>query len=217
MKTPLTKDTLKTHLLYNWYKYLGLGIILVGVISLITTTTRYIPPEDKRIDVLVTADFCSQGVVEDKVKEIASTIEFSPEVEQINVSSLLVTEDGSTEIVLASRIMLGAEIDIMFMPTHYFDAYVREGIFTTLDDITTRFPSLADVDLSSGMRTITTGDQIGETHLYGIPLTLLPNLVDEMSLYSADQDIFLCMFRNNKNEANVSLLFDAMIENGLKK
>ncbi len=108
MKTPLTKDTLKTHLLYNWYKYLGIGIILVGVISLITTTTRYIPPEDKRIDVLVTADFCSQGIVEDKVKEIASTIEFSPEVEQINVSSLLVTEDGSTEIVLASRIMLGA-------------------------------------------------------------------------------------------------------------
>ncbi len=72
------------------------------------------------------------------------------------------------------------------MPTHYFDAYVREGIFTILDDITTRFPSLADVDLSSGMRTITTGDHIGETHLYGIPLTLLPNLVDEMSLYSAD-------------------------------
>ena len=55
MKTPVTKDTLRNHFTYSWWKYLLLCVIGVVGWNLVFTMTAYRPPEDKKVDFIVSA------------------------------------------------------------------------------------------------------------------------------------------------------------------
>ena len=49
MKTPVTSVRLKQHLTYNWWKYLLIVLVAVGLVDLVYSVTAYRPPREKTV------------------------------------------------------------------------------------------------------------------------------------------------------------------------
>ena len=97
IKTPITKDRLRTHFAYNFWKYL---IAIIGSIfawNLIYTTTAYRSPQDKRVDLYIQSSYVS----EDSAKKFIDPIWKAsvPDMETVSSVTNLMTGISLKRIV----------------------------------------------------------------------------------------------------------------------
>lgn len=193
MKTPVTKDTLRNHFTYSWWKYLLLCVIGVVGWNLVFTMTAYRPPEDKKVDFIVSA-LGEQTVFDAYLEDLR--LNDMPEMEQMR--SIFLTMDSAYAPMQLSTYIAAGEGDIYLLKKDQFYSYAKEGAYLPLEDYP-ELMSLAesmDIDLSKAWRTV---QDTGEKHLFGIPASALPGLTQYMYL---DGDCYLSVVINSGNNDN---------------
>lgn len=209
LKTPLTKERIKHHFTYGWWKYLiACGAVLFGV-NLLFTMTAYRAPDELRVDVYVSASGANQEALQAYL-DVAHA-QALPDMEEVTAVTMM-SNDGSdpyTTMQLSTYIMAG-EGDIYLLSQNDFKAYAGQGGMVSLDDyIASGALHTEGVALEKGIVAYQ-AEENGpeEKHVYGIPAEEMFGFWD----FSIDnRGMVLCVMAASGNEANSVKLLDYMI------
>lgn len=193
MKTPMTRQSIRQHFTYSWWKYILLVFLAVFGWNLVYTVTEYHPPADKKVDMYVFS-FGEDGLMNAYMEQIRSTEMTDMEEMSCYFVGL---DDTYTPMQLTTYIAAG-EGHLYILPKEYFQSYAAQGAFIALEDIPGLTDSLKDAGISidRGWRT---EEDSGEKHLYGIPLANFPGL----SAYIYDiSDLYVSITVTNGNDEN---------------
>lgn len=170
MKTPLNAETLKHHFTYSWWKYVLALVAGIFLVNFLFTVTKPRIPEEKRVD------FYIYGLAsEESVNAYMEHIRTSkmPDMESMTCSILYVDETyGAMQLM---TYVAAQEGDLYLLPRDEFLSYSASEAFLPLEDDEELMAIFneAGIDLRRGWRTLSGSD---ETHLYGIPLDVLPGI-----------------------------------------
>ena len=194
MKTPVTKQRLRNHLAYGWWKYALLLVIAIAGWNIIYTVTRYRPPEDKKVVVNLYVYGNTQALNAYMADVNAHQM---PEMEQMDC--LMTTMDDMYGDMILSTHMAAGEGDLYMLDRSRFQQCAASGAFLPLEDQTELIAMLeaAGVSLSQGWRT---ESESGEKHLYGIPCAELPGMA--AYVYNPS-DCYMSVLISNQNDENV--------------
>ena len=214
IKTPLTKQRLRTHFTYHFWKYILSAALCGFCINLLYTTTAYRSPENLRIDIYLQSASASQTKVDAFMERVwqASV----PDMETVNTILLLssTTDDTYSTMQLATYIM-AHEGDMYALCTEDFKRYAGQGVFVDLSPyIESGELNVDGIDLASGYVTLLDddGNPTDSQSLYGIPLYTLTGYADEFGMNSSDMVIAVTAY--NGNEENVIAFLNEMIQEG---
>ena len=194
MKTPITRQRLRNHLTYNWWKYLLLFSIAIFGWNITYTVTRYRAPEEKKVIVNLYV-FGDQDGLNAYMADINTSL--MPDMEEMYC--VFTTLDDAYGDMIFSTHMAASEGDIYLMDRDHFQQAAASGAFVPLEDETEMVAALeeAGVSLSQGWRTVS---DTGERHLYGIPCASLPGLAN----YVFDpSNCYMAVLISNHNDENV--------------
>lgn len=211
LKTPLNKERIQYHWHYNKWKY---GLVLVGVIlvlNLMFSVTQYRPPEDKKVELFVSASGANQEALQAFLDTAHN--EILPDMEAVSCITMM-SNDGSdpyTAQQLSVYIMAG-EGDIYMLSKQDFAAYAAQGAMLNLEPyIEEGLLNAAGVDLKKGMATyFENEDAAGETHVYGIPADELFGFWD---FQIDNRDMVLAVMLAGQNDDNSVKLLEYMVTN----
>ena len=196
MKTPVTAGRLKQHFTYNWWKYLLIVAVSIGLVDLLYSVTAYRPPREKTLGFYIYGYMNEPDLTAylDNVRESEL-----PEMEEIRPQ--LLTVDATYGPMQLMTYIAAGEGDLYLIQREDFLNYAANGTLVPLenDAVLMQLFDSAGVSLQSGWRRET---ETGETHLYGIPLDKLPGLLQ----YAYAEDGYLCMVVSGRNEENAAEL-----------
>ena len=202
MKTPVTRERLKVHWTYSWWKYVIAIAVVVFATDLLYTTTAYRPPEDKVIEL-----YCVGIGNQESLDAYLQGINEKAEMGMEKVSSRLILQEEYYANMSLTVFLAAQEGDIYILPRENFRAYTTEGGFRPLEDEEALVSLFREDDLAMGWRRVD-----GERHLYGIPASLLPGL--KRFLYLTD-DAMICVVVANGNDENVIRFLTLLAEDNL--
>ena len=208
MKTPISKQRLRNHMTYNWWKYLLLVVIAIFGWNITYTMTRYRVPEEKQVIVNLYV-YADQSALDAYMAEVNATL--MPEMEEMR-TAYTALDDMYGEMVFSTHLAAN-EGDIYVLNRDYFQRSASSGAFLPLEDQTELIAALeeAGVSLSQGWRAMS---DTGERHLFGIPCANLPG----MAAYVMDpSDCYLAVQYGNRNDENVLRFLQIFIDDLLKK
>ena len=182
MKTPITKQAIREHWNYSWWKYALLIILALVGWNLIYTVTAYRPPADKRVDMYVL------GVGDEE--------KLDGYMEQMNCVFMAYDETYTTMQLMVY--LAAGEGDLYMLNKEMFQSYASQGAFLPLEEIPGLVDRLAEsgVKLDKGWRT---NSESGEKHLYGIPMASFPGLAEYLYTY---EESYLSIAALNGNDEN---------------
>ena len=194
MNTPLTSQSLKHHLAYNWWKYLLIALISFGLVDLLYSVTAYRSPRDKTIGFFIYGYMDEQGLTAymDNVRETEMS-----DMEEMRPQTLV--DDAAYGPMQLMTYLAAGEGDVYLLPREEFLSNAASGALHPLEndaELISLFDT-AGVSLQSGWRRNT---ETGETHLYGIPQDKIPGL----GKYAFAQDGFLCIIISSGNADNAA-------------
>lgn len=194
MKTPITRQRLRNHLTYGWWKYALLIAIAIFGWNIIYTVTRYRAPEDLKVTVNLYV-YGDEAALTAYMAEINAA--YMPEMKQMDASFTLL-DDTYGDMVLSTH-MAASEGDIYLLDRTHFQQCAATGAFLPLETETELVAMLeeAGVSLSQGWRA---EGETGERHLYGIPCAALPGAA--RYVYAPD-DCYMAVLISNQNDENV--------------
>ena len=192
MKTPVNTGTLKQHITYNWWKYLLIILVSLGLVDLLYSVTAYHPPREKTLGLYV------YGVTtEEPLNAYLENVRQTEMPDMDEIRSLMMLVDDTYGPMQLMTYLAAGEGDLYLIPREQFLSYATSGSLSALDqdsELIALFDA-AGANLQSGWRRNT---ETGETHLYGIPQNKIPGL----SQYAYAQEGFLCLPVSSKNSDN---------------
>ena len=193
MKTPINGETLRNHLTYSWWKYVLVAVLAIFGVNLLYTVTAYRPPESKKV-LLYIYGYADEDRMDAYMASVQA--EYLPDMEEMR--SQLLTNDATYGSMQLSTYIAAAEGDIYILPRDFFLSLSAQGAFAPLEEDAELMDlfTQAGASLQSGWRKNT---DLGETHLYGIPLARLPG----MERYCAVENGYVVVLVTNGNDENV--------------
>lgn len=208
MKTPVTKETLRNHLAYCWWKYALLIILAVFGWNIVYTTTRYRAPDDKRVTMNVYVYADSEGLT-----AYMNNVHETQMSDMEEMSVIYNVPDATYGEVIFSTHVAVREGNVYVVSRDYFQRYAASEAFKPLEEETELVAMLeeAGISLSQGWRTVT---ETGERHLFGIPCAHLPGI----ARYIGDpEDTYLCVLIGNLNDENAQKFLNIFVSDMLKE
>ena len=192
MKTPVNKSTFRHHLQYNWWKYILAILAGTVLVDLLFTVTAPRVPDDKKVEFYIYG-YADNNALTDYVDRIHA--EEMADME--SMSFLTIVQDDQYGPMQLTTYIAVSEGDLYLLPRDEFITMASSGCFYPLEDDgeLMNFFTEAGIDLRRGWRTLSDSD---ETHLYGIPMDLLPSL----SQLCYAKDGYLCVLMNGGNTEN---------------
>lgn len=196
MKTTVNAGTLKHHFTYNWWKYALVLLAGTFLVNLIFTVTTPQIPEDKRVDLYVIG-YANQEKLNAWLEDIRQ--KEMPDMETI--TSAVSYPDQTYGAMILTTYIAAQEGDLYLLSRDDFLSYAAAGAFAPLEEDQELMAIFneAGLDLRRGWRTLS---ESGETHLFGIPLDMLPGL----STLCYVENGFLAVTMYNGNMENVMKL-----------
>ena len=190
MKSKSGTSALKTHLTYNWWKYLIAVIVGIFGVDLLYTVTEPRVPDSARLEIIVNGYMLRSGF--DEYLEKVRIAEF-PDILETNVS-IAMDDDSSTAEYLTTR-MAVHEGDLYILSRSEYTRMVENGVLQPLEkDDELIHQILAGVEINEGwvLKSDPEDSEDSEKkHLYGISLNYLPAL----NYFFSVKDGFLCVYR----------------------
>lgn len=206
MKTPVTKQRLRNHLTYSWWKYALLLIVAILGWNLIYTVTRYRVPEEKKV-IMNLYVYADQEGLNAYMAEVNATL--MPEMEEMG-TVYTALDDLYGEMIFTTHVTI-AEGDIFLLSRSHFQQYASTGVFLALETDEELMTTLEGVSVTQGWRALA---ENGEQHLFGIPCANLPG----MAAYVYDpSDCFLTVLSNNQNDEYVLQFLNIFVSDMLEE
>ena len=216
IKTPITRKTIRTHITYNFWKYILVIAAAVFGWDLLYAMTAYKSPEDKRIDIYIQSPLVTEQRAEAFFQPIWE--ERVPDMEVIDSVILASsTQDYYGNMQLTVYIM-AKEGDIYMMSSADFKSFASQGIFLNLQPaIDEGLLHVDNLDLSAGYVALVdeNGLPTGDRQLFGIPAASLGGLAEGLGMDTRDMVISVTSY--NGNDENVISFLDGLIEAGNKQ
>ena len=195
IKTPLTKQRLRTHFTYHLWKYLLAAALTVFCVNLLYTTTRYRSPNDQRLE------WYYGGYQLDGEKNIDSLMDdlhqslFS-DLEEVEFRTVMLDQTyGSMQLMVW---VSAGEGDLFMLDSEYFSQLAQsEGFAELTPYIESGTLNVDGMDLSAGY---VINQDTGKKILYGIPASQLPGL-QEYGLICDDFCLGVSVAGENEEEA----------------
>ena len=207
MKTPITKQTIREHWHYSWWKYALLIILALVGWNLIFTVTAYRPPEEKKVNMYVL------GVGdEDKLDSYMEQVRLTAMDDMEEMNSVFMAYDETYTTMQIMVYLAAGEGDMYMLNKEMFQSYASQAAFLPLEEI----PGLVDmlteagVKLDKGWRT---NSETGEKHLYGIPMADFPGLSEFLFTY---EESYLSIAALNGNDENCLKFLNIFLQDMLK-
>ena len=200
----ITKERIRNHFTYGWWKYAVLVVAAILGWNLFYTTTAYRAPKDKRLDLY----FVTYGLPETVTDWFSQQVlALFPELEDSMCASISYMDDdnyyGSMQL---STYVGAAEGDIYIMTRERFDAFKGMGVFVNLDDaVASGVIDVRGMDVSRGIATTEEGDR----GLYGIPAEPLYGLMEQFGI--DNRDLMLCVMAYSENQHIAIQFVDWMV------
>ena len=202
---PITKRRINHHFQYAVWMYLLLIVLALFGWNLIYTTTRYRPPEDKRVEFYATATANSEVPLNALAAKIQE--EIMPEMELVESTIISISDDYYGDMQITVWIS-AAQGDVYLLTDEYFKRFASNGAFMDLAPLVEDGSLQTDgLDLSGGYVKMTDTDSVG---LYGVPAEGLAGFAD----YQVDtKDKVLCILYNNGNDDYAVKFLNYLLEN----
>lgn len=201
----ITKDRIRNHFEYSWWKYVLFAILAVFGWNLVYTTTAYRPPKDKKLDVyFVTSSIPSEQL--DGLRE-GILVRFA-ELEDAYCHSIVYTDSDNYYGSIQLTTYMGAqEGDVYILTRERFDTLRQSGTFLPLDEaIADGQLRLGEIDVSGE----TTTDEYGTVGVFGIPATALYGMMEAFAV--DNRDLVLCVPIYSQNQPVAIGFIDWFIE-----
>lgn len=213
IKTAITRKKIRTHITYNFWKYILVIAAAIFGWDLLYSMTAYKSPEDKRIDLYIQSPLVTEQRAEAFFQPIWE--ERVPDMEVVDAIMLTSsTQDYYGSMQLTVYIM-AQEGDIYMLSSSDFKSFASQGVFLDLQPaIDAGKLHAGDMDLSAGYVALIddNGLPTGERQLFGIPAASLGGLAEGLGLDTRDLVISVTAF--NGNEDNVIAFLDGLIAAG---
>lgn len=213
IKTAITRKKIRTHITYNFWKYILVIAAAILGWDLLYSMTAYKSPEDKRIDLYIQSPLVTEQRAEAFFQPIWE--ERVPDMEVVDAIMLTSsTQDYYGSMQLTVYIM-AQEGDIYMLSSSDFKSFASQGVFLDLQPAIDAGKLHAwDMDLSAGYVALIddNGLPTGERQLFGIPAASLGGLAEGLGLDTRDLVISVTAF--NGNEDNVIAFLDGLIAAG---
>ncbi len=220
LATPLTRKTLRDHLVYHGWQYLLILALSFPLWNLIYQQTAYRPPESARIDVYIQSSSAEQ----DKVNAFLKPIWDAAVPEQELVSAVLMLSPGGSEDYYSSMQLVtyigAAQGDIYMLTLPDFKRLAAQGAFVALDQyVMDGLIDATGIQLDAGRVTIMEMNEQGESvpasepRLYGIPAKDLYRFASELAI--DNRDMVLAVAVNSGNEESSLTFLNALIRETL--
>lgn len=212
IKTPLSKESIRTHLTYSSWKYLVVILASVFGWNLLYTMTAYRSPEHLRVDVYIQSATAVDETVDAFLKPVWD--ECVPDMETVDAVLLTTTsaEDAYANMQLSVYIMAG-EGDIYILNTEDFKKFAAQDAFIDLTPyVENGMLNIDGIDTAAGyVATVDeNGTPTGEKQFFGLPAYELDGLKTKAGIYNNDLVIGVTSFSNN--EENVIKFLNGLIE-----
>lgn len=203
----ITKQRIKNHWAYSWWKYLLMVVCVVFGVNMFFTMTAYRSPENKKIEMYL----CSGWT--DTEKAYADMwpmlTEVAPDQEELLVMNIDLVGQEYYSIMQFTTYVAAQQGDVMLLPKKEFVKYASEDAWSMYAELTPYIESgmldVGDIDLTACMLS----NASGEMGVFGVPADSLYGLVD----YGVDPaDTMLIATAYSGNEETCIKLMDAMIK-----
>lgn len=213
IKTPVTRKKIRTHITYNFWKYILVIAAAIFGWDLLYSMTAYRSPADKRIDVYIQSPLVTEQRAEAFFQPIWE--ERVPDMEVVDSVILTSsTQDYYGSMQLTVYIM-AQEGDIYLLSSSDFKTFASQGVFLDLQPaIDEGKLHVEGLDLSAGYVALVddNGLPTGERQLFGIPASALGGIAEGLGMDTRDVVISVTSFSGN--EENVLRFLDGMIQAG---
>ena len=213
IKTPINRKKIRTHISYNFWKYILVIAAAVFGWDLLYSMTAYKSPEDKRIDLYIQSPLVTEQRAEAFFQPIWE--ERVPDMEVVDAVMLTSsTQDYYGSMQLTVYIM-AQEGDIYMLSSSDFKSFASQGVFLDLQPAIDEGKLHTEgLDLSAGYVALIddNGLPTGERQLFGIPAASLGGLAEGLGLDTRDMVLSVTAFSGN--EENVIRFLDGLIAAG---
>ncbi len=213
IKTPINRKKIRTHITYNFWKYILVIAAAVFGWDLLYSMTAYKSPEDKRIDLYIQSPLVTEQRAEAFFQPIWE--ERVPDMEVVDAVMLTSsTQDYYGSMQLTVYIM-AQEGDIYMLSSSDFKSFASQGVFLDLQPAIDEGKLHTEgLDLSAGYVALIddNGLPTGERQLFGIPAASLGGLAEGLGLDNRDMVLSVTAFSGN--EENVIRFLDGLIAAG---
>lgn len=214
LSAPLTKETLRNHFRYNWWKHVLIVILSFFLWDMFYIQTAYHPPENKRIDIYVQSAITDPEALDAYLYPLWQ--ESVPDMELVSSTVLIPggAQDYYSNIQLTTYIVTG-QGDIYMLPASEFKRFAAQGSFVALEDYKDSGQIAAqNLDWDRGYVTYIETDYdekivSSELHLYGIPCDSLTGF-QEAGVPT--DNMVLSVAVNSGNEENCIRFLNALIQ-----
>lgn len=205
--TRITKDRVRNHFAYSWWKYMILAVVAVFGWNLIYTATAYRAPRDKRMDVYIVAPAVGEETLNALREE---TLSLFPELEDASILSVMYGDSDQYYGDMQLTTYVGAgEGDIYLLPRERFLAFANSGAFVPLDEaIETGAIDLHGIDV----RATTLQTEDGDSGIYGIPAAELFGLLETYNIDNRDLMVGIMAYSPQQNHQRSFAWIDWLID-----
>ena len=167
MKLIIDRQALSRHWQYCKWRYLALVAAAVLGWNLIFTVTAPQIPEDRQLQLYVSATLGDEELLDDDLEALRQ--EKLPDQQEIGCLMLL--GDSYYGTMQLTAYLTNRQGDLYLLKADDFQRYAETGVFLPLEDQTELMAACEGLDLSAGY-----AEADGATHLYGIPADTLTGL-----------------------------------------
>lgn len=205
IEMPITKRRIQNHFHYAWWIYALVLILTILGWNLVHTVTHYQSPPHLKVEWFYAGYMMDNGEAAEALMDRAHE-EILPEMEEVNFM-YLVMDDGYGDMQLTTWSFAG-EGDLYTLSREKFLNMANNGTMMNLQPyVDSGALNLDGIDLTD---CYVTEPETGEQWLCGIPMSVMPGLMDH-NLYGDDH--FMSVLITGGNDDNTIKLLSWMLEN----
>lgn len=203
----ITRQLLKHHFSYSWWKYLIVIVVSILGVNVLFTTTAYRSPENKKIEVYVLNDFVTAHTMQEELWPLFH--EQYPEQEELTVTNINLNGSDAYAYMQFSTYVAAQQGDVCIMPASEVHKLAASGADAAFLELSAYVESGAidvkDIDLTRGRFRA----ENGKEGLYAIPADTLYGMLDHGN---DPADSFLVIFGYGGNDEHAAAVANLMID-----
>lgn len=203
----ITKQRIKNHWAYSWWKYLVMCVCVVFGVNMFFTMTAYRSPENKKVELYLCSGWADSELAYADMWPMLQ--EVAPDQEELLIMNIDLVGQEYYTIMQFTTYIAAQQGDVMLLPKSEFAKYASEDAWSMYAELTPYLESgmlsADDIDLTRGKLE----NASGEIGVFGIPADTLYGLTD----YGVDPaDTVLVVTAFSGNEETCVKLVDVMVK-----